>query len=421
MKKMISIFLALVLVTSFVTMAFAKAEPSAKVYVTICSEGSFAEAKDDETVVAYPINVTDENKNGKLDIDDALYCAHEYFFEGGAAAGYASAKTDYGQSITKLWGDESGAFGYYLNDAMVMTDVYEEVKDNDRLTAYVFADQVNWSDTYTYFAAIPNGGTCVAGEDVELVLMQDVWGTPAPLAGAKVYLNGGEICTTDELGHVKFKADTTGRYYLTATAENMTIVPPYCKLIAIDASVRAFADVAPSAWYAADVAYTAKNGLLRGTSEGVFSPDATMTRAMIVTCLYRLAGEPAFMNDNIFNDVARGSYYEKAVIWAQGKGIVKGVSDSSFAPNAEITREQLAAILYRYAQYMGYDVSVGEDTNILSYDDAFSVSEYAYASLQWACGAGIIGGIGTNLVPAGNATRAQVAAILHRFCEAYEK
>ncbi len=421
MKKLISILLVLTLLMGLATMAFAKGELTAKVYVTLCSEGAFVEGKEGETVASFPVYVMDENENGKIDIDDTLFWAHEYFFEGGAAAGYASEKTDYGQSITKLWGDESGAYSYYLNDAMVLTDLNEEVKNFDHLTAYVFADQIGWSDTYTYFTAVPNDGICIAGEDVELVLMQDAWGTSAPLAGAKVFANGKQVCTTDELGHVRFKVEKTGEYTLTASAEGMTIVPPYCKLTAIDASVRSFSDVAPSAWYASDVAYAAERGLLKGVSDNTFAPEASMTRAMVVTCLYRLAGEPAFMNDNIFSDVPRGSYYEKAVIWANGKGIVKGISEGKFAPNAEVTREQLAAILFRYANYREYDVSVGENTNILSYDDAFSVSEYAYASLQWACGAGIIGGIGSNLVPAGSATRAQIAAILHRFCEAYEK
>ncbi len=109
-------------------------------------------------------------------------------------------------------------------------------------------------------------------------------------------------------------------------------------------------------------------------------------------------------------------YYEQAVAWAAEKGIVNGYGDT-FGPNDNITREQFATILFRYAQYKGYDVSVGEETNILSYADAFSVSEYAIPAMQWACGAGLINGNGDQLMPIGVANRAQAAAILHRFCE----
>ena len=108
----------------------------------------------------------------------------------------------------------------------------------------------------------------------------------------------------------------------------------------------------------------------------------------------------------------------EAVRWAASEGIVNGVSDTEFAPGADVTREQFAAILYRYAQYRGYDVSVGESTNILSYADFDAVSEYAVSALQWACGEGIITGVTeSTLVPQGTATRAQAAAMLQRFCE----
>lgn len=103
--------------------------------------------------------------------------------------------------------------------------------------------------------------------------------------------------------------------------------------------------------------------------------------------------------------------------WAAENNIVNGYTNGTFGPDSSITRQQMAAVLYRYTQYMGYDVSVGEDTNILSYGDVLEVSEYAYPALQWACGVGLVNGIDGNLVPAGNATRAEAAAILHRFCE----
>jgi len=157
-------------------------------------------------------------------------------------------------------------------------------------------------------------------------------------------------------------------------------------------------------------------GLMNGTSENHFSPDVHLTRAMLVTVLYRAEGEPEITNDKSFADVENGSYYEKAVAWAKANGIVNGVTETEFAPNDNITREQIAAIMHRYAQYKGYDVSVGENTNILSYDDFDSISEYAIVSMQYACGSGLIKGKSdTTLNSLDNATRAEIAEILHRF------
>ena len=143
-----------------------------------------------------------------------------------------------------------------------------------------------------------------------------------------------------------------------------------------------------------------------------------MTRAMLVTVLYRLEGEPATNKSIPFADVDMSAYYASAVIWAKQNNIVNGVDDSNFAPNGEITREQLATILYRYANYKGIDVSVGENTNILSYDDFSEISEYAIPAMQWACGSGIITGrtIST-IAPKGTATRAEVATMLMRFAK----
>ena len=179
----------------------------------------------------------------------------------------------------------------------------------------------------------------------------------------------------------------------------------------------AFSDVKTSAWYHEDVQYVSENGLMKGTGENLFSPDATTTRGMIVTILYRLEGEPVVDYAMGFTDVAEGEWYTEAVRWAASEGIVGGYGGGLFGSDDAVTREQLAVILYRYAVYKGYDVSIGEDTNILSYTDAFEISEYAVPAFQWACGAGVIEGVTeSTLVPRGNATRAQVATMLMRFC-----
>ena len=178
-----------------------------------------------------------------------------------------------------------------------------------------------------------------------------------------------------------------------------------------------FTDVRGDDWFYDDVAYVYENGLMNGTSETTFSPYISTTRGMIVTILYRMEGRPAVFEACPFTDVKAGAYYERAIVWAAENGIVKGYGNGCFGPDDQITREQMAAILYRYAKNRGLDVSVGENTNILSYDDALDISEYAVPAMQWACGAQIIHGADGRLTPGAKATRAQVAAILHRFCE----
>ncbi len=180
-----------------------------------------------------------------------------------------------------------------------------------------------------------------------------------------------------------------------------------------------FTDLGNYAWAADSINALADEGIVNGTSEDKFSPAANVTRAMLVTVLYRLEGEPATNRSIPFSDVDLGAYYANAVIWAKQNGIVNGVTENEFAPNVNITREQFAAILYRYAKFKGYDVSVGENTNILSYDDADSISEYAIEALQYTVGAGIMKGrTESTLNPKDTATRAEMAVILHRFIEA---
>ncbi len=177
-----------------------------------------------------------------------------------------------------------------------------------------------------------------------------------------------------------------------------------------------FDDVGWADWFHDNVVYVYENGLMNGTGAAVFEPDGTVTRGMIVTILHRLEGEPAVNYLMPFADVAEGAWYAEAVRWAASEGIVTGVSETAFAPNDPITREQFAAILWRYAKYKGFDVSIGESTNILSYTDFGEIGEYAIPALQWACGEGIISGRGEGVLdPRGTATRAEAAAMLQRF------
>ena len=182
-----------------------------------------------------------------------------------------------------------------------------------------------------------------------------------------------------------------------------------------------FVDVNDGDWFFDSVAYAVKNGLFKGTSDTTFAPNSNMTRAMFVTVLYRMAGEPdASKYDNPFEDVKDGMWYTDAVCWAAANGIVKGVSDKAFAPNADVTREQAAAFMQRYASFQKYDVSAKNDLS--AFTDAASISSWAKADMQWAVGAGLINGMTkTTIAPQGTATRAQVATILMRFCESVAK
>ena len=187
----------------------------------------------------------------------------------------------------------------------------------------------------------------------------------------------------------------------------------------------AFGDLTATAWYHDGVHYCLENGLMRGVSGGKFLPDGSTTRAQLVTILWRLEGSPETTGAVRFGDVAGGAWYTEAVRWAVGCGVVKGYDNECFGPDDAVTREQMAAILYRYAQHKGYDVSAGEDTNILSFDDAFAVSEYAIPAMQWACGSGMVHGIardgGMLLAPGATTTRAQTATLLMRFQSAFAK
>ncbi len=178
-------------------------------------------------------------------------------------------------------------------------------------------------------------------------------------------------------------------------------------------NISVFSDVKPGDWFSDAVLFVQSCGMMNGTSEDTFAPNATTTRAMIVTILHRLEGSPA-AGTLTFSDVPAGEYYAAPVAWAAAYGIVTGYSDSIFAPNNPITREQMAAILYRYAQYKNVDVSGKND--MARFDDTDKISPYAKEALSWAVEAKLITGIDSSLEPAGSATRAQVAAILMRFC-----
>lgn len=222
---------------------------------------------------------------------------------------------------------------------------------------------------------------------------------------------GREIDLTD-------KGD--GVYSFTMPARRVEIEVSFREIV-VEPEHLPFTDVPEDAWYAEAVRYVYEHGLMAGTSGSAFSPEGATTRGQIVTILWRMAGSPVVNYAMDFEDVDPAAYYGEAIRWAASEGIVGGYGNGLFGTNDPITREQLATMLWRYAQTEGYDVSVGENTNILSYTDVADLSEYAISAMQWAVGAGIINGTGngSTLSPQGQATRAQAAVMLTRFCEEY--
>ena len=177
-----------------------------------------------------------------------------------------------------------------------------------------------------------------------------------------------------------------------------------------------FADVSSSDWFYNDVRYVYEKGIMDGTGADRFSPNAPLTRAMIVTILYRMAGSPSVSGSSDFTDVAAGKWFAKAVAWAAANGIVNGYGSGLFGPNDPVTREQLAAILYRYTAYCKASTTMNGD-NLASFTDLSTVSGYALESMNWAVGEKLLKGANSKLDPKANATRAQVAAIIHRYLE----
>lgn len=178
-----------------------------------------------------------------------------------------------------------------------------------------------------------------------------------------------------------------------------------------------FKDVDTGKWYHVSIDYVLTHSIMNGVSGTSFAPNSNLTRGMLVQILFNLEGKPQSASAS-FSDVKADAWYAKAVDWAAANKVVTGYADGTFRPNAAVTREQAAAILYRYAQSKGIDVSAGEDTNILSYADALQASEYAIPALQWAVGTGVLNGKSGNLLaPTGTATRAEIAAIMKRWCE----
>lgn len=276
-----------------------------------------------------------------------------------------------------------------------------------------------------YYQAPSHGGSGSSGGSASTTYTL-TFETNGGSAISKVTKNKGTTIDLAQYAPTKSGATFEGWYADKGLTKKITSVKldanttVYAKWTEAPVSGLPFRDVKTADWFYNDVKYVYEKGMMAGTAADVFAPNATTTRAMIVTILYRLEGSPAVTGTSAFVDVPAGQWYTDAVNWAAANQIVKGTSATTFAPNDSITREQMAAILYRYAQYKGYDVTKKADLS--GYSDNGQVSAYAKDALAWANAAKLINGVtNTTLAPQGNATRAQVSAILHRFCDGVVK
>lgn len=316
---------------------------------------------------------------------------------------------------------------FYFNDKTAKTVTVQWVAEGEGDNTPIYKPitfSVDLSGV-AYYQAPSHGGSGSSGGSASTTYTL-TFETNGGSAISKVTKNKGTTIDLAQYAPTKSGATFEGWYADKGLTKKITSVKldanttVYAKWTEAPVSGLPFGDVKSADWFYNDVKYVYEKGMMAGTAADVFAPNATTTRAMIVTILYRLEGSPAVTGTSAFVDVPAGQWYTDAVNWAAANQIVKGTSATTFAPNDSITREQMAAILYRYAQYKGYDVTKKADLS--GYSDNGQVSAYAKDALAWANAAKLINGVtNTTLAPQGNATRAQVSAILHRFCDGVVK
>lgn len=328
------------------------------------------------------------------------------------------------ENVETLPGNKTGV-AFYFKDKTAKTVTVQWVAEGDDATTYKpMTFSVDLSGV-AYYQAPSHGGSGSSGGSASTTYTL-TFETNGGSAVSKVTKNKGTTIDLAQYAPTKSGATFEGWYADKGLTKKITSVKldanttVYAKWTEAPVSGLPFGDVKTADWFYNDVKYVYEKGMMAGTAADVFAPNATTTRAMIVTILYRLEGSPAVTGTSSFVDVPAGQWYTDAVNWAAANQIVKGTSATTFAPNDSITREQMAAILYRYAQYKGYDVTKKADLS--GYSDNGQVSAYAKDALAWANAAKLINGVtNTTLAPQGNATRAQVSAILHRFCDGVVK
>ena len=306
--------------------------------------------------------------------------------------------------------DSSGKVTAVAPGTATITVTTEDGKKTATCTVTVRPDIPPANPNYRITVEATQGGT-VTADPAAAKAGTTVTLTPVPDRGYQV----GTVAVTDRFGDaVAVTEQAGGTYTFTMPSGQVKVEVTF---VEVQPEPLPFTDVNEGDWFHDAVRYVYDNGLMDGVGDGQFAPNATTNRAMVVTILYRLAGEPDVSGDVAFTDVEPGLWYTDAVLWAAEKGIVNGISETEFAPAGDLTREQLATVLYRYAEGMGYDVSASVDLS--GFPDAGDIQDYAMEALSWAVAEGLLQGFeDDSLQPGGTATRAQIATILMRFLSA---
>ena len=352
----------------------------------------------------------DANSDDICDICQATIGYLITFDPNGGTCDTASVHTDIEGKLTTLPTPSRSGYtflGWYLEDG---TQANEDTvfNQNATLTAQWRYSTPPTNPNYKITVDDTQGGTVVvtptsakAGTTVTL--------TPVPDQGFAL----DTLAVTDRFGNpVSLTEGANGTYTFVMPDGQVTVTATFTETAP---EPLPFTDVTEGDWFYDAVRYAYENGLMDGVEDNRFAPNSATTRAQLVTILYRLEGQPTVSGNLPFTDVETGIWYTDAILWAAQNNIVNGVSDTEFAPGDDLTRQQLVTILYRYAEAKGYDVSASADLS--GYPDADQVQDYAQPAMAWAVAEGIVEGMDGNLNPAGNASRAQIATILMRFCE----
>lgn len=421
-KRVMSIVLALALMLTLLPAALAEGN-SVTVYVTVSDMGGLAVGSDGTLMAQVPVSVPAEG--GTATADAVLSAVHDKYSKGGYAI-----KDGF---VNRLWGRDTSNLMFFVNDRGLMESVTKAtVSSGDCLTAAILKDGTLYSDYYAYFSE-RTVSACV-GENVVLKLMGYsgmAGGTAAPLSGIDVgtAANGAfsqiSGAVTDSSGSVTLSFSQAGTYCVTASGTvastaydyagkknvdvNAPIVAPACLITVTAAPEHPFADVNdPSQAGAVDYVY--KNNIMKGVSDVSFDPDAATTRAMAATALWSLAGKPAPGGEG-FADT-RDGWFSPAAAWAKETGVSAGCGNGLFDPDEQITRQELAAMLY------AFDGAKPADADLSVFADAGSADGWAVPALKWTVSNGFLDTKSGALAPNGPVSRAQFAAVLEKYCRA---
>ncbi len=384
-------------------------ELSASVLVSVADKGGVE--------LSYAsVTASDRNGDNVIDIDEVLYAAHDKYYDGGAAAGYASATGDYGAYITKLWGDESGNFGYFVDNKMSM-GLGDRVGEGQHVYAYINANAYPDNDAYAYFDDADIDASAYVKTTVSLTAQNgydENWspkfeGYDKALLKAYTADLGTEVkdfkAVSLGVGEYSVSFTRAGEYRIVAAAENNAIIPAVCRV-----SVKAaagFADVRDGDYYYDAALWGGANKVVQGVGNGIFLPDGECSRAEVVTFLYRLAGSPKVSGECVFKDVP-DSYYRDAVIWATENKITAGTSADTFSPKDTCTRAQAVTFLYRYMSSPAAEKSA-------VFGDVGDTGVFYYDAVMWAAENGVAKGYGDGCFHPGEpCSRAQIVTFIYR-------